>query len=469
MKQLLFAMLAAVAVCSLSFAQQEKTIERHIPVKSSQHIELRDFSATEINFKSWDKNEVYISLKIEFESSSHEYEDEYIKKIDIEQDEKDGGLILTLKKPVQHSSFSWSNLLRLRFFSYTSGRISGEIYVPQTNPLKLEANYSKVSIASITGELSLEGKSSTIHLRNCSSVGDIENDYGTTTLEQCGGSLHLTSKSSKITVDTFDGPVNLDADYATVKLYEITKGTEVSSKSATISSEHIGGGLKIYADYSNLTINDVKGFVDVQDQSGTLRVRSVEGIKVNAPYANIEIASVDGKSGKPISIKGQSGKLNLENITGDVSIDDPYSPIELRTIRGNVDVRTRSAKLSADDVIGNLHAQTEYTTFDIGDIIADTIFISDKSSSIELNLRRTPRRVEIRNEYGNVSVHLPESYSGEMNLKVSYGKIKSDLPLDVQELGSSAFFVGKLGDRKNSMAISTSSGNIYLKIRSDGR
>ncbi|HTP13355.1 MAG TPA: DUF4097 family beta strand repeat-containing protein, partial [Bacteroidota bacterium] len=82
---------------------------------------------------------------------------------------------------------------------------------------------------------------------------------------------------------------------------------------------------------------------------------------------------------------------------------------------------------------------------------------------IDLDLNRSPAKLDIQNEYGNVTIRLPKSYSGELNLKVSYGKIVSDLPIKVEDLGGGAFFVGKLGDKKNEMAVSTSSGNIYLE------
>jgi len=449
-----------------AFAQQTKTIERHVPTKPGQAIDIRRFSGSEVDVKSWDKNEVYVNIKIEFESSDRDFEQEYIKMVDIDQEQTDAALVLTLKQPTHHREFSWTDIFRLHFSQYTSNQISGEIYVPRENPLTLEANYSTVTLENMRGALTVSGRSSTIHFRGCNNLHDVDNDYGTSTIEQCGGDLHLTSRSSKMTVDTFDGPVTIDADYATIKLYGIKKSATVNSKSATITADQMGGNVDVQSDYSTVTVTNVKGFVQIQDKSGKMRINSVEGLKVDGLYATVEVNGVHGKSGKPITVKGQSGRLDLEQATGDVVIDNPYSPIVLRSIRGNIDIRSRSSNITIEDVVGNLTARAEYSSFDVANLDADQIMISNKSNPVELELKKSPSKLEIQNEYGDVKVRVPKDYSGSLNLKVSYGKIKTDLPLEIEDLGSGAFFVGKLGEKKNSIAISTKSGNIYLETES---
>jgi len=467
MKRILALTLTLALLTGITVAQKMKEIDRHIPVKPAQRIEVREFSGSKIDFRSWDKNEVYVKVKIVFESSDREYEEEYINGVDLVLNETEKGMVVRLKQPTLRgrSGFSWENLFKLRFTSYVSLEITGEVYVPQSNALTLEAKYSTASLEDMKGELALQGTSSTIRLKNCSNIQRVENNYGTTTIEQSGGNLQLESKSSKITIDTFNGPVDLEADYSTVKLSDIKNEAAIQSRSATITADRIGGNLRIQADYSKMTVKDVKGFVDIRNQSGSINARSIEGFQADAPYTRIEVYAISGKSGKPIRIKGQSGHVEIENAVGDLFIDSPYSTIDLKTIRGNVEITNKSGKIRADDVVGNFTAKTEYTLFDIGDITANTIYVTNKSNGVSFDLKNTPAKIEIHNEYGDVSVKMPAGYSGDVRLKVGYGKIMTNLPVKIEDLGGGAYVIDKVGEKKNLIDLQTKSANIRLYAR----
>ncbi|HTP13417.1 MAG TPA: hypothetical protein VMM37_07290, partial [Bacteroidota bacterium] len=390
MKNLFLSLTCAVAVCSAAEGQQAKTIERHIPTAPAQKIHLLDFSATNIDFRTWDKNEIYLNIKVAFESSNRDYEDEYIRSVDVVQEQTDKSLTLTYKQPKQRSNFSWSNIFRLRFNTYNSVEVTGEIYVPRVNALELEADYSKVSLDNVAGDLSVSGKSSTIRLKDCKSVQEIDNDYGPVTIEQCAGAVHIHCTSGRVTVESFRGPAVLDADYSTIKVADVKGGVTVSSKSGTVTLDRIGGDLDVKADYSTVTVNDVKGFVQIRDQSGNIRVKTVDGVSIDAPYTATEITGVTGRAGKPITVSGQSGRLDLEDATGNVSVENPYSPIALKSIRGNVDIRTTSSEVTVEDVAGNLDVAAEYSSFNIEGLDADRVRMTNKSNHIDLDLNRSP-------------------------------------------------------------------------------
>ncbi|MGB2869923.1 MAG: DUF4097 family beta strand repeat-containing protein [Bacteroidota bacterium] len=461
-------LLAILLPTVLLLGEKKKEFDRTIPTKPTDRIELRGFSSSKIDFKSWDKNEIRINIRVSVESSNESYMEEYIRNVDLMSTDREGVVVVTFKQPDMsgRTGFSWSNLFKLKFSSWNSVDVAGEIYLPRSNPLFLEVRYSSISLEEMHGELSLDGKSSTISLKNCGALRSIDNDYGTTTVEQSGGNLQLKSTSSRITIDTFDGSVDLDADYSTVQLRDIKKGATIKSKSSSnITVEGVAEDLTLHSDYSTLRISDVKGFVTLDDKSGNIKVNRVGGIRVQAPYTHIDISDVTGKSNKPIQIESSSGRVSLENITGDISIESPYSPIELTNIRGNVEITAKSGSIRFDDVIGDVKATTEYTSFSFRDVTANSIVITDKSSSVDLSLKNIPSTIDIRNEYGNVKLRLPKDYSADANLKVSYGTIKCNKPLGVEEVGGGAYFVGRIGGgTKNSLKVQTSSGDINLRL-----
>lgn len=467
MKRITKILLALLLSLAITQAEKRKEIERTIPTKRSDRIELRGFASSKIDFRSWQKDEISVRLKIVVASSDESYEDAYTQNVDLESTDKGGTLTVSLKQPSMtgRGGFSWSNLLRGRFNITTSVDITGEIYLPRTNPLLLEAHYGSFSLEDMSGDLTLEGKSSTIRLKNCSSLRSIDNDYGTTVVEQCGGNLRLASKSSNITIDGFAGPSDIEADYATIKLHDAAADVHVKSKSATITVEHVGGDLTVEADYSTLVVSDVKGFVDIHDQSGSIKVKSVEGIAVDALYSSVEVASVSGKSGKSLKVKGQSGRLELADVAGDLFIENPYSTMVLKNVKGNVELSGQSATVSAENITGNWKSRTSYSTLSVSGLSARLVDVTNKSNSVDIELITMPTKVDIANEYGDVDVSLPGGFSGDVRLKATYGNVRSNLPLEVESMGSGAIAIGKVGAGTASLRVETTSANVRVMQR----
>jgi DUF4097 and DUF4098 domain-containing protein YvlB len=460
----------AFVLCFVMFSAgsgKSKDIDRHIAVQASDKIDLRGFSSSKIHFTSWDKSEVYAKLRVVVTSSDEDYENDYIAKVDLRDVRQDGKILITFQVPgiSGRGGFSWSNLLKFRFTNYKSIEITGEVYLPRSNPLFMEAKYSDVSLENMNGTLSLDGAGSTIHLKNCKSVQEIDNDYGSTAMEQCGGALSLKSAGAKVTIDRFDGPVDMNADYSTIQVRDVKGAVTINSKSSSnITAERIGGNLTIDADYSTLRFNDIRGFVTIGDQGGNIKLNGAEGLRIHALYTQIDISSV--KSKELVRIETQSGKIDLLNVVADLSIEGPYTPMTISSVHGNVSISTTSTQVDLNDIAGDLIVRSEYTALRFRNVASDNVVLRDKSGDIDFESKNSPSHIEVENEYGNVTLHLPREYSAEMNLKATYGTIKCNQPLATETLGSGAFYVGKFRNGgKNKMRVRTSSGDITLKMK----
>ena len=88
--------------------------------------------------------------------------------------------------------------------------------------------------------------------------------------------------------------------------------------------------------------------------------------------------------------------------------------------------------------------------------------MTNKSDKIEAELSVVPSTVDIRNEYGSVSVDLPRGFSGDISLDAEYGKVNTDFPIQSRNRGSSGYAIGKVGSGTGRITIETRSGNIEL-------
>ena len=450
--------------------ERHREIEKRYPTQPSQRIEIKGFTGSEITFRSWEKNEVYIKLDISISSSDEKYEDEYVEGVSIADKQSPGALVVALREPDRSRregrSF-WSVFKSIFSGSFMRKEISGEIFVPQSNPLTTDVKYGSVALENMKGPVRLLGTSNTLTMKNCSDVLEIENDYGKTTLEQCGGNLRLTGTSSKVSVDQFNGKLSIDADYSTITVRDVKQPVTINSQSATVKVENVQGNATINSNYSTITANNIAGMLDIRTTSGKIRTKNVDGLSVDADYTSVEANGVSGKSSKEIIISGQSGSLRLDDAVGNVKVVNPYSNIDLRNIRGNVDVSSKSSRVIAEDVTGDWHSELEYSTLTLRRLAAQRVTVTNKSNPIDIQLETAPNLIDIKNEYGSVTVSMPAGFSGEVDLNATYGNVETNLPVDRKKSfgGSGGYAFGKVGSGSGKISIETTSGNVKLMQR----
>ncbi|MFI5252214.1 MAG: DUF4097 family beta strand repeat-containing protein [Bacteroidota bacterium] len=454
--------LSSALFFSAGLAEKNKTLELRTATTASQKIEISGLSGSNIKFNSWTNNEVYIKLYVSISSSDDDYEVHYINNVKISQKQIDGVLRLELEEV--KSSEGWgSSFWNIFKRFYVRKDISGDIYVPQSNALSTDMRYGSLTLDNMKGDIELLGTSNTLKLTNCTSIKEIDNNYGKTWITNSGGALRLTGTSSTVNVRDFTGSLNIDADYSTVTVEQVSKSVTVSDKSGKIFIDKIHGDATLDADYSSITINNVDGFADIRSTSGSIAARQVTGIQVRANYTNVDIANVPGISGKPVLVRGQSGRLTMTDVVSDVQIENPYSPITLTRIKGNIDMMTTSSTVSADDITGDWHCRSQYSTIDVRGLTAKKIEITNSSNSIRLGLNSVPASIDIKNQYGSVTVNMPAGFSGNVDMNAEYGNITTTLRVKVKTMSSSAYAVGKVGSGNGIINIETKSGNISIE------
>jgi DUF4097 and DUF4098 domain-containing protein YvlB len=469
MKTILFA-LTASTMLFVSAPERHRTLEQQYATTPAQKIELTGFSGSRLKVRCWDKNEISIRLDISFEASEERDEQKYLDAIALKARESKEQIRIEYFEPemsLRNNRSVWTWLKSVFSGSYTRKEIEGEIFVPRSNTLTADVRYGSIDMDGMKGGFSLQGTGNTVVMKNCSAVGEVTNDYGKVTLENCGGALRLSSKSTTVLIDQFDGKVSIDADYSNITVRDVSEPLTIHSTSGTIKVDRIGGDATIRSDYSNITANSIGGVLEILDKSGKIRVRTVGGVKIDGEYSSMEISDVSGKSGKPITLSGQSGPISLSNAVGDVQIDNPYGTIELKEIKGNVEIKAKSSNVRATGISGDWTSTTEYCTLSLRDLSAKRVIMSNMSGQIDVDLKVAPSTVDIRNEYAKVNLEMPTGFSGDVDLNVTYGHIETNLPLSKTKSfdGGGGYAMGKMGNGNGKISVETKSGNVKVTQR----
>ena len=461
MKNLTILLLTAVSLLTAG----TKEITKNIPAADARTVEILGYSGSSIDIKTWAKNEISIRIKIDYTVSDKEKEEALLRLFDITEERSGDKILLRFVEPNRsNESFSFKEFFSSLFSStYSHLTVKGEMYVPAHLNLFSDMRYGTYSVDGVKGTLNLSGASNTLTVKNCAAVQTIENNYGTTTIDQCGGNLSLTGESSKITVNNFKGSVNAQANYSTVTYDGITQDVTTTCTSGHMDVAAVGGNLTLTIPYSTLKIGNVIGSAVIESNSGTVRLKNIGGATIKAPYSNIFIETVAG-SGKPVYVENTSGRIEISDVTRDVTIDDSYSQLSVTDVSGNVTVNGNGTTLKGKKITGNFTMKNQYGNIRVDELSASAVEIHNKSNDVEIELMTKPMKVDIINEYGPVSVSLPD-FSGDVRLKASYAKIKTNLPVETEEIGGGEIAIGKVGNGSGSINIKTVSGDIQVRQR----
>lgn len=454
-------MLLTLCVCSnAAFADKYKEINKHIPVNTSQKIEISDFPSSKITVKAWDKQEIYIAVKVKISASDEEYETQFIDSIKIQENSNSTGVTVSLKDNAPEENDNQFNFFGLKFGSYFKKDFTAEVFVPTSNTLAVNVRYSSLSIEGIKGELRVIGKSNSLILSDCSQVKEVNDDYGSIRINGCkSNKFALSTRSGSLTINEFDGPVEVNAPYSSMKINGLRSGALIKAKSATIELTGVGGDVTLESNYSTISLSEIKGRMWVTSKSGVISISKSGSATVNSEYSTIDFKEMRGDS-ISISAFTKSGVVRIDEATGKMDIDAPQSKIALRKVSGEVAITTQSGKISMTGVSGKVNIKADYSTVISRSTDVHSLWLNGKGNTIDIGCSRLPKNTVILNELGTTSMNIPSGFTGILNLEAQQSRIETNLQLPSSARGATVFR-GELGATNETITIKSGTVRLY--------
>ncbi len=184
-------------------------------------------------------------------------------------------------------------------------------------------------------------------------------------------------------------------------------------------------------DYCNLVVTNVRGDIDISHVRGAVTIRS--------SASDIVVSSIEGD----VSIENLSGKTEGELIFGNIDIRQPRGEITLKWIEGNIRLRSSSADINLLQDRGSIDLTTNTSRVEI-----------------QTNLESS-KDFWVFSESGNIVLTIPESSSGELDIRTESGEIKTEIPIAIKSMSRSQIF-GEFGYGGIKVTISSVSGDVTV-------
>jgi DUF4097 and DUF4098 domain-containing protein YvlB len=203
----------------------------------------------------------------------------------------------------------------------------------------------------------------------------------------------------------------------------------------------------------NLVVKSVSGDLDVtRREEGRIGLGYSGGmVKVRSRGDEVLVRTMAGDVSATVPADGH---LELEVVSGDVSISEVGTRIEVKTVSGDVDISRTSGKMAAKTVSGDVTL----------DQVAGSIEIETRSGDVDLGATG-PFSGSVSTISGDVSVELGKDTDLVVDMTIEEEgdiEVDDDLPHEVLEESDGHLKV-KLGGGSRTLVVRTRNGDIDIR------
>lgn len=177
----------------------------------------------------------------------------------------------------------------------------------------------------------------------------------------------------------------------------------IGIRSCKMNVEDMQQEVKIIGEYNTITAKNCKNIKNIMNKYGSVRLYSCSGypitlegrngtyssqnsndITINAPYSKIELYEVNGKA----EVQSRSGTIRAKNVSQGIVCAADYSSITLEKIKNKTSISSKSATLNISETEA-LSIDADYSTIGIKKVLSnDSVYgveIVSRSSTIRLD------------------------------------------------------------------------------------
>lgn len=274
----------------------------------------------------------------------------------------------------------------------------------------------------------------------------------------------------RVTVRTRNGHVDLRCDAAQ---------TEVS-----IRGVKKAGGLTIGEANDNLEALEIVAAPDPSDAKNlTIELRFPEELRNKSLGASFDIhvpqgcpAEIQTSNGRIVAngLKGRvrlessNGRVNAEQIDGDVQIETSNGGVVARQIKGKLRAQSSNGRISIDGVTGDCTLETSNASLEIANVTGS---IDAETNNGNVRIDSTPPaegRVRAVSSNGSIVAWAPATMKGRLDLRTSNGHLTTNLgpaTLGSPRWSQNALQADLNGGGQGQLFLHTSNGSITLNCR----
>ncbi len=241
--------------------------------------------------------------------------------------------------------------------------------------------------------------------------------------------VQITSRRGEVSVNGRDANVEANSQHGDVSVEEINGSVQLNLEKSSAKVEQVTGDVHVDGRLNEVSVTDIKGSVQLDGEFGesVKLARISKNVVFKSSRTDLEFSRIDGELDLdsddlhaeqltgPVHLVTRSKQINLEEVSGDVRVEDANGGIEIsmRSL-GNVQIDNRNGdvQLSVPDKAGfhlDAHTRDGEIQSDFSDIKVDS---NDHESKASGTVGSGASHIVINNEHDGIEIRRNSAKAG---------------------------------------------------------
>ncbi len=192
-----------------------------------------------------------------------------------------------------------------------------------------------------------------------------------------------------------------------------------------------------------------------------VRVRVPEryGLDIRTSGGRLDLEEIEGD----VTARTSGGSIEVDEIEGDVDLETSGGSVEASDIRGNLKVRTSGGRIKASEVTGDVDARTSGGPITIHDV-RGRLDLRTSGGSIDARFTDDPAG-HLETSGGSIEVEIPAGAGTSLDAQTSGGRVELEHSVTIKGSIDPSHLVGDVNGGGERLILRTSGGNIRIKER----
>jgi hypothetical protein len=320
----------------------------------------------------------------------------------------------------------------------------------QIGDVTIESSNSKIKLIAITG--------------NCTA----ENTFGKISAEKISGEVQISNSNDTVILSDIKGTVDVRNSFAEIDLKKIGKDLKIKAPNCRIELTDISGNAEITTTFGEINFEDIKGDLIIDGSNSKITGVSVIGaVTIDNSFGYVNLEKVGGK----IGIKNPNGNISILSAKEEIHIRSRFSNVTVEDISGNIAIYNSNGTVTATKVGGDVNIENSFGPVRLSSLSGD-VYVKNSNASVRLkdvatqlitgNPKKYSNRIDCSTSFGSIQLYLLKQAAIELTAITTFGEVKTNIPLQIEEYSGSGSVIGKTKDGGTIVNLTGKNSNIEI-------
>jgi hypothetical protein len=232
----------------------------------------------------------------------------------------------------------------------------------------------------------------------------------------------------------------------------------VATRVGTINVSGRKGSLEASSDRGDVNADQITGDLSARLKHGDLTARNVTGnVTVDGTVNDSNISDVGGT----VTLTGNYwGDMQLSHIANQVHFLSSRTDLQFSKLDG--DFNMQPDELRANAIAGPFKLSTRSKSVHLEDVSGD-VHIDNQNGTVEMRPKGPLGNIDVTNVHGEIDLTLPANAGFQLDAQSIGGQIQSDFSVSVDNSGNNATARGTVGKGGAAVRLKADQGTIQLR------